>query len=630
MLGLVLGILGTLVFVAGPATAADANRLAYLDDPCNPYYVGLGAARLTTPQWIGDEGVEAVVVLSIDDMTDPAPYEECLRPIIERLKQIDGRGPVSIMTKHTDPADPQLQRWLKEGVTVEAHTYDHPCPCLHSGDFAAAKATYDRSIDVLKTIPGGRTLAFRMPCCDSMNSVSPRFFAEMFNRCTPAGNFLRLDSSVFTVYTCNDPALPSALLLDDQRRPRFAKYVPVDRKFVNLIESYPYPYVIGRLCWEIPSAVPDDWQGYNLRGACKAETVADMKAAIDATVIKQGQFTLTFHPHRWIKPGQVVELIDHATNRHGNRVKFLNFQDVYQRLTANVTAGHPLRNDRGGDNGVRILDVNADGFMDAVVANDELQQTRIWVPEESRWQTVGFPVKLVAGTPEAAAKVPAGVRFAVLQRSGYASVLKRDGNTAGLWHFDGRRWVEDAAGLDGLVLDGGPVQTAAGGQDLGVRLLDLNDDGICELLVGNPAQNAIFRWQGKGHGWKRLPIGLPEGIRIVTADGGDAGLRLVDLDADGRPDVVFSSHERYRVHLFESLDEGWSSPTIAGCREPAGRSSSSGQSGTASGLPPIVRRDGSLGGVWFKDRHLWVQNERTGKQTPFHIDSRSYRQLLGR
>ncbi len=113
----------------------------------------MDAPKLVTPQWIGQEGVEAVIVLSIDDMRSTAPYEKCLRPIIERLKKIDGRGPVSIMTSQVDLADPQLPKWLAEGVNIEAHTATHPCPCLQGGDFAKAKQTYDDAIDLLVQDP---------------------------------------------------------------------------------------------------------------------------------------------------------------------------------------------------------------------------------------------------------------------------------------------------------------------------------------------------------------------------------------------------------------------------------------------------------------------------------------------
>src|SRR5438552_3360774 len=84
------------------AVVADGNRLTYLDGN-DPYYVSRQFPRLATPQWIGEEGVEAVVIFAIDDMRDHARYEAFLRPILRRLQQIDGRAPVSIMTNRIDP-----------------------------------------------------------------------------------------------------------------------------------------------------------------------------------------------------------------------------------------------------------------------------------------------------------------------------------------------------------------------------------------------------------------------------------------------------------------------------------------------------------------------------------------------
>src|SRR5262245_42246586 len=100
------------------AQSKDGNRLAYLDE-VNPYYPSRTFPKLITPQWVGDKDVEAVVILAIDDMREPKRYEAFLRPILRRLQKIDGRAPVSIMTNKVDPADPQLQTWLKEGLSLE-------------------------------------------------------------------------------------------------------------------------------------------------------------------------------------------------------------------------------------------------------------------------------------------------------------------------------------------------------------------------------------------------------------------------------------------------------------------------------------------------------------------------------
>src|SRR5687768_13597000 len=117
----VFRILGAVALFAVTVHAAPtgANRLNYLDGG-EPFYPDRHFPRLTTPQWIGEEGVEAVVILSIDDLRrDLGKYETYLRPVITRLQQIDGRAPVSIMCCDFPPYDPQFQTWLAEGLSLE-------------------------------------------------------------------------------------------------------------------------------------------------------------------------------------------------------------------------------------------------------------------------------------------------------------------------------------------------------------------------------------------------------------------------------------------------------------------------------------------------------------------------------
>src|SRR6185369_1723341 len=222
---------------------------------------------------------------------------------------------------------------------------------------------------------------FRMPCCDSMNSTSPRFFAELFNRLSPGGNFLSIDSSVMNVLTTNDSTLPQQLVLDPDGSERFRKYFPTATNgntrvnleaFATTIENYPYPYVIGRLCWEFPCVVPSDFEASNYHGSTNRLTVSDWQAALDAVVQKQGAFTMVFHPYDWIRNGQLVELVDYAAAKYGKRVKFLTFREALERMNQNLLLGQALRADDGTDNGIRLLDLNGDGYLDAIVANQKM------------------------------------------------------------------------------------------------------------------------------------------------------------------------------------------------------------------------------------------------------------------
>src|SRR5262249_29948987 len=162
-------------------------------------------------------------------------------------------------------------------------------------------------------------------------------------------HFLQIDSSVFNVFTSDDPELPRDLVQESNGRDRFLKYLPADCTFVNTIENYPYPYVIGGLWWEFPCVAPSDWSAQHYQGPNDPITVRDLKAALDATVVKQGVFNLVFHPHGWIKAEQVIELIDHAVAKHSKKVKFLTFREAQDRLNKNLLGGHPLRDPVTGE-----------------------------------------------------------------------------------------------------------------------------------------------------------------------------------------------------------------------------------------------------------------------------------------
>lgn len=501
-----LGSLAILVATAATAAAVEPPRSSIALE-ANPYYPDKDYPKLITPQWVGEEGVEAVVVLAIDDMRDPERYEAYLRPIIDRLKAIDGRAPISIMTNQVKPDDPQLQAFLEEGLSIEIHTTRHPCPFLHDGDFNAAQNDYHGCVDLMNQIPGNKPVAFRMPCCDSMNSQGPRFFAELFNKTSPNGNFLSIDSSVMMLFTPDDPSLPRDLVFDEDGRERFRKYVPFP-SFVNKIENYPYPYVIGGLCWEFPCVVPDDWEGFNLNGDAHPKTLEDMKAALDLVVHKKGVHNFIFHPNAWIKNTQMVEFIDHAQRKHGNKVKFLNFREALERLNANLLDGRPLRDEKGGDNGVELVDLNNDGFIDVAWTEDGQIKGRVWDAEMSKWTS--FP------------------------NAAQALQAHRDATEP---QFDDKALPKNARRFDDQ------------GRDAGLRFVDLDEDGHLDVVFSNDEHYGVYLFDSSTNGWTRELMsgeaGEPGALPKIVKNGENNGffvhsrsLWWQNEDTDKLPDRV--------------------------------------------------------------------------------------------
>lgn len=548
-------VLSLIVWAANPqAGDAQVNEV-------DPYYPHRKFPKLITPQWVGEDGVEAVVILAIDDMKEPKRYEAFLGPILRRLQKIDGRAPVSIMSCSVDPADPQLQTWLKEGLSIECHTFDHPCP-FFKGGFAQAKGTYDKCVDLMHAIPNTKPVAFRMPCCDSLNTPSPRFWAEIFNKTTAKGNYLTIDSSVFNVFTSDDPDLPKDLVRDAKGGERFKRYLPLDRSFVNTIENYPYPYVIGKLCWEFPCMTPSDWQAFHVQKACNPQTVDDWKAALDCLVIKQGVFAMVFHPHGWIKNDQVVDFIDHAVAKHGKKVKFLTFKEAQERLDKSLFESKSLRTLRS--------------TRDVIV--------HVGLTRDAKYQDVHIITYLKGKT-------------------------KR---TSRQWNAEKMppQWETEIAEY--------PLQPGE------VRVSDSRDN--LQIAEGLPRADEVI-WIHKIAGTHllvsvtrnkvtELPFTMPAGATLADRKGNDAGLRFIDLDGDGKLDVIYSNEKEYGIYLFKDLKEGWSRKVIAG------------KAGEPDALP-MISRNGTNNGFWVHSGSLWWSNEDTVLLKD-HVDRRSIKELLRR
>src|SRR5262249_50389551 len=204
--------------------------------------------------------------------------------------------------------------------------------------------------------------------------------------------------SVMNLFTANDLDLPRELVLQRDGSERFRKYLPRDRTFVNTIEDYPYPYVIGRTCWEFPCVTPSDWsaQHYHKQVASPV-TLRDWQAALDCTVIKQGVFCLIFHPYEWSTPQMIVDLIDHATAKHGKKVKFLNFRECLERLNKNMLVGHPIRDAESGEPGIgEIWKWNTGTHVSVLIYKDKEQagEFRAWGTDSGgrpSWQRFNGP-----------------------------------------------------------------------------------------------------------------------------------------------------------------------------------------------------------------------------------------------
>jgi len=147
-----------------------------------------------------------------------------------------------------------------------------------------------------------------------------------------------------------------------------------------------------------------------------------------------------------------------------------------------------------------------------------------------------------------------------------------------------------------------------------VRFLDLDGDGKCEALWQIGDSVAVFGWSERERIWFKFPFSLPSGATITDGFDHERGLRLIDLDGDGKLDIVFSNEKEYGIYLFQDLTTGWSRKVMAGKR-------------ADKDALPMISRNGTNNGFWVHSGSLWWSNEDTVLLKD-HVDRRSIKELL--
>lgn len=94
----------------------------------------------------------------------------------------------------------------------------------------------------------------------------------------------------------------------------------------------------------------------------------------------------------------------------------------------------------------------------------------------------------------------------------------------------------------------------------GILEIDLDGDGTPERITAVGTTNRVERRSSRVASWTNAGFALPEPLRLATPDGADSGVRLLDIDRDGHPDVLAGNATLRAIHLWNAVvrpDLGW-------------------------------------------------------------------------
>jgi len=248
--------------------------------------------------------------------------------------------------------------------------------------------------------------------------------------------------------------------------------------------------------------------------------------------------------------------------------------------------------DGTNDRGVRMADINGDGLVDILCHNDNSNspvnayckkaQPKIWLNTGSGWalsSTWTFPVRS-NGRVEAftdSSYQDTGLRLVDVNGDGLVDMtISKDPNEFTYLNNGVNGW--DLVPSYGWL---SPYYFLDGSNDVGMRMADINGDGLVDILChnenGNSPTSAPCKktqpriWLNNGSGWTlsstwTFPANAasPGKLEAFTDSSyRDTGLRLVDVNGDGLADLIRGQDpSNYHTYINNGLN-GWTlvSPT---------------------------------------------------------------------
>ncbi|MES2668265.1 MAG: toxin TcdB middle/N-terminal domain-containing protein [Patescibacteria group bacterium] len=215
--------------------------------------------------------------------------------------------------------------------------------------------------------------------------------------------------------------------------------------------------------------------------------------------------------------------------------------------------------DNTTDQHARLTDVNGDGLVDIMQAMNTTASTsvnRTFINNGTGWtedMTLDSPVYFSESYAE-----DAGVRLADVNGDGLVDIMQAYSDSQ---QSINKTFVNNGNGWTEVTIWDAPVNFIDNGEDKSVRLEDVNNDDLVDVILAKYSSD-IRTFINNGNGWTENPQWDSPVVFSSTANGSpvpDAGVRFADVNGDGLVDIVkaHSALNDSGVTTYINKNNGW-------------------------------------------------------------------------
>jgi RHS repeat-associated protein len=276
------------------------------------------------------------------------------------------------------------------------------------------------------------------------------------------------------------------------------------------------------------------------------------------------------------------------------------------------------------DTGTRFGDVNGDGLPDLLIREADGSPNKVYMNNGSGWtydSSWTIPVPITDG-----ATAHPGTLLIDINGDGMVDIARsKDGSASSTYINNGTAWVLSSSTVPVYFSD-------SSGKDLGVRVADLNGDGLPDLLH-NTAWGGNKAYINNGSTWiYDSSWTMPEvTAATVGSVNRDLGVRFADVDGDGLVDVIRRDEAVNKIYLHDGA-HGW---TLSSLVAPVQIMDSGNDVGTrledinGDGLVDFIKSQAvnstgvyiNKGGSWTLDSSYSIPFKIIDFASPYYFDS---------